>query len=124
MVISNLVLLLLAPMLAAQSPEQKKATVKFVQEMQAPDGGFLASPTGTRGSLRATTTGLRAVKYFGGEAKDRTAAEKFVKGCFDAQTGGFSDQPGGKSDVVSTAAGVMAVGELKLPMKGYASVLS
>src|SRR5260221_1650071 len=119
MVISNLVLLLLAPMLAAQTPEQKKATVKFVQEQQAPDGGFLAAPTGTRGSLRATVAGLRALKYFGGEAKDRDAAVKFAKSCWDARSGSFSDQLGGKGDAASTALGLMVLAELKLPMDEY-----
>ena len=119
MFISNLVLLLLAPMLAAQTPEQKKATVKFVQEQQAPDGGFLAAPTGTRGSLRATVAGLRALKYFGGVPNDKDAAVKFAKGCWDAQSGSFSDQPGGKGDAASTALGLMAVAELKLPIDEY-----
>src|SRR5262245_23648864 len=113
------------PILPAQTPEQKKATVKFVQELQVADGGFTPTPTDGRldqnphGSLRATTAGLRALKYFGGEANDKRAAAKFVQSCWDKSSGSFSDQPGGKADVFTTAVGLMAVKELGLPMNEY-----
>ena len=98
----------------AQTPEQKKSTIKFVQELQVGDGGFVPAPVDGRldqnpkGSLRATTAALRALKHFGGAASDKKAGEKFVQACFDAQSGGFSDQPGGKPDVISTAIGLMS----------------
>ncbi len=109
----------------AQTPEQKKATIKDVKELQTPDGGFQPQAVDARldqplkGSLRATTTALRALKYFGGMANDKAAAAKFVQKCFDATTGGFTDAPGGTPDVFSTAVGLMAVAELKLPAKDY-----
>src|SRR5438477_9068070 len=113
------------PVLPAQTPEQKKATVKFVQELQVSDGGFIPTPNDGRldqnphGSLRATTAALRALKYFGGAANDKKAAAKFVAACWDKQSGSFSDRPGGKGDVFTTAVGLMAVAELGLPMNDY-----
>jgi prenyltransferase beta subunit len=124
-VISILVLSFCVVALPAQTPEQKQATIKFVRELQVSDGGFVPAPVDSRldqnpkGSLRATTAALRALKHFGGAAQDNKACEKFVQGCFDAQSGGFSDHPGGTPDVISTAIGLMAVAELKLPMEPY-----
>jgi prenyltransferase beta subunit len=120
-VIQIFVLLLCTSALPAQTPEQKKATVRYVRDLQAPDGGFFASLTDAspRGSLRATVTGLRALKYFGGEPKDKDAAAKFAKSCWNAEAGAFSDQSGGNCDAASTALGLIAVAELKLPMDDY-----
>jgi prenyltransferase beta subunit len=119
------VLLFWTAALPAQAPEQKKVTIKFVQDLQVSDGGFVPAPVDGRldqnpkGSLRATSSALRALKYFGGAAKDKKACEKFVQECFDGQIGGFSDQPGGKTDVFTTAVGLMAVVELGLPIEKY-----
>ena len=60
------------------------------------------------------------MKYFGGEARDLKAAAAFVEKCFDKESGGFADFPGGKPDVVTTAVGIMAVVEVKLPTEPYA----
>ncbi len=128
-VISVFVLSLCTTLASAQTPEQKKATIKFVQDLQVGDGGFVPAPVDGRldqnpkGSLRATSSALRALKHFGGAANDKKACEKFVQNCFDAQSGGFCDQPGGKPDVFTTAVGLMAVGELKLPMKNYSKAI-
>jgi prenyltransferase beta subunit len=109
----------------AQTPEEKKATVEFVQKLQTNTGGFLpapAAPTDAKAptpTVRATSSALRALKYFGGEAKDRAAAGKFVESCFDKASGGFADTPGGKPDVFTTAVGLMAMMELKLPPEPY-----
>ena len=110
----------------AQTAEEKRATVAYLQKLQAGDGGFLAAaphPTAGRrevSSLRATTSALRALKYFGGEPRDRDACVKYVQNAFDAQAGGFFDvQPSVKPDVFATAAGLMAVVELKLPAEKY-----
>ena len=97
-----------------QTPEQKQSTVKWLQELQVADGGFIPAPvdarldTNPKGGLRATSSALRALKYFGGSPKDKSAAAKFVASCYDATSGGFADQPGGKPDVFSTAVGLMA----------------
>jgi prenyltransferase beta subunit len=108
-----------------QPPEEKKATIAYLHSLQAPDGGFLAAQPkpGTepanQSSLRATSSALRALKYFGGEPRDKAACDDFVQRCFDKDSGGFADRPGGKPDVTSTAVGIMAVVELKLPTDYY-----
>jgi prenyltransferase beta subunit len=99
----------------AQSAADKEATVAYLQKLQAKEGGFLLTASADRPSLRATNGALRALKYFGGTVPDREACARFVKSCFDRETGGFADMPGGKPDVNSTAVGIMAVIELKLP---------
>ncbi|MFL5241902.1 MAG: prenyltransferase/squalene oxidase repeat-containing protein [Gemmataceae bacterium] len=108
----------------AETPDQKKATVVYLQALQTKEGGFLpaaADPAkkDAKPTLRATSGALRALKYFGGEPNDKAAAVQFVKECFDQASGGFSDTPKGKPDVVSTAVGLMAVVELKIPPDDY-----
>ncbi len=118
------VLIALVPLFGQSSPQQQ-ATVAYLQACQQPDGGFLpAKPGGAsngqaRSSLRAITAALRALKYFGGEAHDRASCSRFVQRCFDKASGGFADSPGAPPDVVSTAVGIMALVELKLPVENY-----
>jgi hypothetical protein len=126
----TIVFLLLPPAPAqAQSPEEKQATVKFLQDLQSPSGGFLAGPEHpkmkrpTVPSLRATNAALRALKYFGGEPRDPKAAARFVASCFDKSSGGFADRPNTVPDTVSTAVGIMAVVEAKLPTEPYADAV-
>jgi hypothetical protein len=122
------VVLLVSPALVqAQSAEEKKATVAWVQKLQQGDGGFLPGPpnplSGRRDftTLGATSSSLRALKYFGGEPRDRDACVKYVENAFDKKTGGFIGvQPGLKPDANSTAVGLMAVVELKMPVEKYA----
>jgi prenyltransferase beta subunit len=106
-----------------QSPDQKKATVVYLQQLQQKDGGFAPAAGQAKSSLRATSAALRALKYFGGDAKDRDAAATFVKSCFDKDSGGFGDQPGGKPDVTLTAVGAMALVELKQSTAPYEPVV-
>jgi hypothetical protein len=115
----GLCLVLVPVVVCAQSPDQKKATVAYLQQLQQKDGGFAPAAGQAKSSLRTTSSALRALKYFGGDAKDRDAAATFVKSCFDKDSGGFVDLPGGKPDVAVTAVGFMAVVELKLPTEPY-----
>jgi prenyltransferase beta subunit len=115
-----------APVLRAQSAEDRKATVAWLRGLQVEDGGFLPAapnPGGTKltkSSLRSTSSALRALNYFGGEPRDRRAAADFVAKCFDKDAGGFGDRPGAKPDVATTAIGVMAAAELEVPRGPYA----
>jgi prenyltransferase beta subunit len=114
------------PSLRAQSADEKKVTVAYLQGLQADDGGFLpaaknpASNKMSKSSLRSTPSALRALKYFGGAPKDARAAAAFVSKCFDKASGGFADSPGGKPDVTTTAIGIMGVVDLKQPTEPYA----
>jgi prenyltransferase beta subunit len=119
-------LLLFLPSAQGPTPEEKKATIAFLQDLQTPSGGFLAGPENpkikrpTVPSLRATTAALRALKYFGGEPRDKDACRKFVQSCFNKDLGGFADHPTAKPDVIVTAIGIMAVVEVKMPTGAYA----
>ncbi len=119
--LAGLCLLVVSVPARAQTAEEKKATVAWLRKLQADDGGLRPADGKSPSGLRATTSALRALKYFGGEVPDRSAAVDFVKGCFDKERGAFADRPGGKPDVVSTAVGIMAVVELKLPTDPYES---
>ncbi len=104
----------------AQTPEQKQETIAYLRKLQKADGGFAPSAAAEpKSSLRATSSGLRALKYFGGDAPDRAAAATFVAGCFDKTAGAFVDHPGGKPDVPLAAVGAMAVLELKMPVSAH-----
>jgi hypothetical protein len=103
--------------LAAQSADEKAASVKFLASLQQPDGGFLAAPhksdaVAPPSSLRATSAAVRAIKYLGGEVPNKDKAAAFVKACYSADSGAFADRPGGKEDVNLTAIGIMAAAEL------------
>jgi prenyltransferase beta subunit len=106
--------------LAAQTADEKQATIKFLTSLQQPDGGFVAAPPGPKAdgkptsSLRATSAAVRAIKYFGGELPNKDKTIQFVKSCYSRWESGFSDQPKGKVDVPTTAIGLMAVAELFL----------
>jgi prenyltransferase beta subunit len=104
----------------AQSRADREATVAYLQKLQAGDGGFRAAAGAKNSGLRATNGALRALKYFGGKAPDRDACASFVKACYDKDSGGFADTPGGKPDVATTAVGLMALVELNLPTEAYA----
>ena len=108
-----------------QTPEQRKATIAYLRGLQVGDGGFKAAQIikstapQPNSSLRASEAVLRALKYFGGEPRNREACAAFVQACFDEASGGFVDHPGGRPDVATTAVGIMAVVELKLPVEDY-----
>lgn len=103
-----------------QTAEEKQATISFLRGLQAPDGGFRPAPGGkTPSGLRATSAALRALKYFGGEPRDREASKRFVTSCFDKTSGGFADRPQGKPDTILTAVGLAAIVELEMPRENY-----
>src|SRR5258708_34359162 len=115
-----LLLVLSHATIKAQTPEQIHATVKYLHSLQTEKGVFTARSADAAGkepnppSLRATVGALRALRYFGGAPKDREACKRFVASCFDKETGGFADAPGGKPDTITTAVGMMALVELKI----------
>jgi prenyltransferase beta subunit len=106
----------------AQTGEEKAATIAYLCSLQTSDGGFVParSQDGKAVSgLRASTAAVRALNYFRGQPKDKEACIHFVKNCYDAQSGGFADRPGGKPEGIITAVGLMALTALKLPADSY-----
>jgi len=104
------------PVVAADT---NPSPINYLKKLQQKDGGFVPGSDKNQSSLRATSSAIRAIKYFGGQLPDASAVGNFVKSCHDKATGGFADTPGGKPDVVTTAVGVMAVVSLKLPVEDY-----
>lgn len=122
MFLAVLCLVSVLPAAGGQTAEQKKATLQYLRALQTPGGGFLpAAGEKQLPSLRATSAALRALKYFGGEPRDQDAARKFVQRCHDKDSGGFVDRPGSKPEVFTTAVGLMAIVELKVPIEAYAA---
>jgi prenyltransferase beta subunit len=104
--------------------EDKSSTAQFLQKLQTAEGGFqnTAGDAHGRASMMATAASLRALALSGAEPTDKLACERFVPSCIDLASGGFCDRPGGKATVISTAAGLMARGELR--RMGVASALT
>jgi prenyltransferase beta subunit len=124
---SGLVLLCVTAWLVparSQTPAQQRATAAYVRGLQDADGGFAPATPGpserpAASSVRATVAALRALKYSGGQPRDRAACARFIQNCYDRATGGFADRPGGRPDVTSTAVGIMGVVELQMPVGDY-----
>jgi hypothetical protein len=117
-------LLFVIPSLAlCQAPEDRAATIKYLLSAEAPTGGFYGSPPAAGSqpepSISATTSGLRGLKYFGGQPKYPEKHASFVAKCYDAASGGFRDRPGEKPTVTTTAVGLMAAAELKMPLEQF-----
>jgi hypothetical protein len=113
----------------AQAPDaaaRKKETLKWVLELQEPNGGFYMVPkepgNDAKPGLRATSAAVRTIKYLGAEIPNKDKHAAFVLTCFDPKTGGFAE-PGGKSDVAITSIGVMAAAELGIPKEKYAKAM-
>jgi hypothetical protein len=103
-----------------QTPEEKQATIAYVRGLQVAGSGFRPDAKADQPTLRATSAALRALSYLGGGPRDLMGAADFVQRCYDKASGGFADMPGGKPDVFTTAVGVMAVKEAKLPLEPFA----
>lgn len=101
---------------APVTPDQREASVAYVFGLRNPDGGFRAASAAGPSSLGATSSSLRAIKYFGGKPKHADQIHGFVMTCYHPSEGAFSDAPGGTPDVRSTAMGLMSLAELKSPV--------
>jgi prenyltransferase beta subunit len=94
--------------------QDKSATAHFLQSLQTTEGGFrnTAGDADARAGLMATAATLRALSLLGAEPRDKAACLRFVRSCVGPGTGGICDRPGGTANVISTAMGLMAHGEL------------
>jgi pimeloyl-ACP methyl ester carboxylesterase/prenyltransferase beta subunit len=98
---------------SAQTPADMAQTAAWLAEFQNSDGGFTPIAGGAS-TLGATSSAIRSLKYVGGSIRDVPGCIGFVKSCRDAASGGFAQIPGGKTDVSTTAIGLMALAELKV----------
>jgi prenyltransferase beta subunit len=110
------------PAVAQDAAQRKKAAIDYVLKLQVPEGGFLPAQPGpdergkVKPSLRGLLSALRALKYLGGETPRVFSHSQFMRACYDQANGAFSDSPGEKPSVASTAVGLMAAVELKAPL--------
>jgi prenyltransferase beta subunit len=124
---ASLLLIVCLVTLAGAAPldrEQRAASIRYVRSLQNTDGGFRPTAPPARSSLGATSSALRALKYLGGTVALKHAAREFVLDCYHPAAGAFSDVPGGQPDVRSTAMGLMAMVELKMPVKERGSAIT
>ncbi|MCS6866275.1 MAG: prenyltransferase/squalene oxidase repeat-containing protein [Gemmataceae bacterium] len=126
---SFLVLLVWPSAAQAQlTPEQKKATIQWITNLQDPQGGFYLAPQDPnidaipQPGLRATSGAVRALKYLGADIPNKDKHAAFVLKCYDATTGGFAE-PGGAPDVTLTSVGIMAAVELGIPREKIAKAM-
>ena len=110
------------PSVLGQSADEKKATLEYLKGLRSKDGSFALAKAGPMAdpTLRSTSTATRALRYWGGEVPSPDQTAKYVASCFDKASGGFAPTPGGKPDVFTTAVGLMAVVDLKMPLDQYA----
>jgi prenyltransferase beta subunit len=118
-----LALLLLPAFAFAQTADEKKATVKFIDSLRDPETGAWAVNPPKDGeklkpSLRAVNGAVNALKFFGGELTDKEKVTKFVLSCYDEKTGAFAE-PGDKPSVTMTSVGVLAATALGIDKAKY-----
>ncbi|WP_435016546.1 family 16 glycoside hydrolase [Tundrisphaera sp. TA3] len=101
-----------------QTPAEIGQTARYIAAFQNPDGGF-APGVGKASTLGATSSAIRTLGYVAGSIKDLPGAIKYVQSCHDKESGGFATTPGGKTDVPTTAVGLMAISALKLDPAPY-----
>ena len=115
--------LVAALLTAGDTAAQNQAAIAYLRTLQMPSGGFVDVPpppgSEPRPSLRTTRTALRTFRLLGGQPADREAVVRYLDACYDHESGAFSDRPGVKPDAVSTAVGLMILGELKRPVASY-----
>lgn len=115
--------LLFPAVLFAQTADEKKATLKFIDSLRDPGTGAWAVNPPKDGekpkpSLRAVNGAVNAIKHFGGELTDKEKVVKFVMGCYDEKTGAFAE-PGEKPTVANTCVGVLAATALGIDKAKY-----
>lgn len=103
--------------------QSKLGALKYVFAQEHPGGGFKPYDDGTIG-LQPTSAAIRSIKYLGGKVPNPQKHAAFVMACYDPQTGGFANTPGGKTDVFITSVGIMAAVELDVPKKKYSKALT
>jgi prenyltransferase beta subunit len=118
-----LIVLFLGAALAHAGEKGDKKAIAYLQKLQTNTGGFLSQAPAPNiriaPTLKATSSAVRTLHYLGGDVPNKDGASKFVESCYHADSGGFSDMPKGTPDVYTTAVGLMAVMELKLPADKY-----
>jgi len=88
---------------------QELSALKFVDSLENPLGGYWPNlgAKGKSSSLRATVAALRVYKYEGKVLPNFEKHRDFMLSCWHEKDSGFADFPGGPTDVILTAVGLM-----------------
>jgi prenyltransferase beta subunit len=128
LLLAALIVVSVTPLARAQKLErgQIEQSIRYINGLQGTDGGFRPAMTEAESDVSATTVALRALKYMHSQARPRNseAAKAFVLKCYQPSTGSFVTKLGREPDVRSTAMGLMAMAELKMPVQGYAELIN
>ena len=107
--------LLLLPTLAfAQTAEETKATVAFIEGLRDKETGAYKVTADGKPSLRACNGAVKSLKALGEKVTQIEKIQKFILSCYDAKTGAFAE-PGGKPDVTITSVGIIVACEVGVP---------
>ena len=88
---------------------QELSALKFVDSLENPLGGYWPNlgAKGKSSSLRATVAALRVYKYEGKALPNFEKHRDFMLSCWHEKDAAFADFPGGPTDVILTAVGLM-----------------
>ena len=88
---------------------QELSPLKFVDSLENPLGGYWPNlaTKGKSSSLRATVAALRVYKYEGKALPNFEKHRDFMLSCWHEKDSGFADFPGGPTDVILAAVGLM-----------------
>ena len=88
---------------------QELSALKFVDSLENPIGGYWPNlaAKGKSSSLRATVAALRVYKYEGKALPNFEKHRNFMLSCWHEKDSGFADFPGGPTDVILAAVGLM-----------------
>lgn len=107
--------LLLLPTLAfAQTAEETKATIAFIEGLRDKETGAYKVTADGKPRLRACNGAVKSLKALGEKVTEIEKLRKFVLTCYDAKTGAFAE-PGGKPDVTITSVGIIVACEVGIP---------
>lgn len=114
-----LVLLIGAPAFLqaqTQTHPDNQATIQWLTSLEQPDGSFAPdAAAGAAPNLRSTLAAVRALKYFGGQVRDKDKVIAYYLKFWDAREGGFGlikIKPGIGTDPATTAMAVMGIADL------------
>ena len=111
--------LLLLPTLAfAQTAEEKKGTIQFIEGLRDKASGAYKVTADGKPSLRACNGAVKSLKALGVKVTEIEKIQKFILSCYDPKTGAFAE-PDGKPDVTITSIGIIVACEVGLAKQEF-----
>jgi hypothetical protein len=101
--------------LAQPTAGEKAATLRYIESLRDPATGVYTVTADGRPNLRAVNGACKATELLGSTVAGVDKLRAFVLRCYDPDTGGFAEEPGGKQTVPATAVGVITAVEVGVP---------